>query len=92
MVTSNQKVAEVVKLYVRQNKSHVIVIRMMQKKYSEDDRITKLQVHWLVNRYQQTESVEDCQHSNSCNSKKRDLTSLKRKWTSRYRFGVYLDW
>ena len=43
----------------------------MKKKYSEDDRVTKLQEHWLVNRFQQTGSVEDCQHNNSGNFKKR---------------------
>ena len=43
----------------------------MQKKYSEDCRVTKLQVHQLVNGFQQTGSVEDCQHNNSGNFKKR---------------------
>ena len=42
----------------------------MQKNYSEDGRVTKLQVHWLVDRFQQTGSVEDCQHNNSGNFKK----------------------
>ena len=37
------------------------------EKYSEDDRVAKLQIHWLVNRFQQTGSVEDCQHNNSRN-------------------------
>ena len=49
---------------------------MMQKNYSEDGRVTKLQVHRLVNRFQQTGSVEDCQHNNSGNFKKR-LNVLK---------------
>ena len=40
------------------------------EKYSEDDRVTKLQVCRLVNRFQQTGSVEDCQHNNSGNFKK----------------------
>ena len=45
---------------------------MMQKKnYSEDGRVTKLQVHRLVYRFQQTGSVEDCQYNNSGNFKKR---------------------
>ena len=52
-------------------KTHVIVRRMMQKNYSEDGRVTKLQVHRLVSRFQQTGSVEDCQHNNSGNFKKR---------------------
>ena len=39
-------------------------------KYSVDDRVTKLRVHWLVNRFQQTGPVEDCQHNNSGNFKK----------------------
>ena len=30
------------------------------ERYSEDDMVTKLQVYWLVNRFQQTGSVEDC--------------------------------
>ena len=52
---------------------------MKQKKYSEDDRVTKLQIDRLDNRLQQTSSDEDSQHNNSGNFKKRDLTSLKRK-------------
>ena len=43
----------------------------MQKNYSEDDSVTKLKVHRLVYRFQQTGSVEDCQHNNSGNFKKR---------------------
>ena len=43
----------------------------MQKNYSEDGRVTKLQVHRLVYRFKQTVSVEDCQHNNSGNFKKR---------------------
>ena len=43
----------------------------MQKNYSEDDRVTKLQVHRLVNRFKQTGSFDDCQHNNSGNFKKR---------------------
>ena len=44
---------------------------MMQKNYSEDGRVTKLQVHQLVNRFKQTGSVEDYQYNNSGNFKKR---------------------
>ena len=43
----------------------------MQKNHSEDGRVTKLQVHRLVYRFQQTGSVEDCQHKSSGNFKKR---------------------
>ena len=64
MATSNKKAAEVVKLYF-ETKSPVTVIRMMQKKYLEDERLTMLQVHRLVNRFQQTGSVEDSRHNNS---------------------------
>lgn len=60
---SNQKAAEIVKLYF-ETKSPVTVIRMIQKKYPEDDRLTKLQIHQLVNRFQQTGSVEDSRHNN----------------------------
>ena len=38
---------------------------MMQKRYPEDDRLTKLQVHWLVDIFQQTGPVEDSKHNNS---------------------------
>ena len=69
MSTSNQKAAEVIKLYF-ETKSPVTVIHMIQKKYPEDDRLKKLQVHQLVHRFQQTRSVEDNQHSNSGNFKK----------------------
>ena len=44
---------------------------MVQENYSEDGRVTKLQVNRLVNRFQQTGSVEDCQQNNSGNFKKR---------------------
>ena len=43
---------------------------MEQKKYSEDDRVTKLQIDRLDNRLQKTGSDEDCQHNNSGNFKK----------------------
>ena len=43
----------------------------MQKNNSEDGRVAKLQVHRLVYRFQQTGSVENCQHNNSGNFKKR---------------------
>ena len=43
---------------------------MMQKKWPENDRVKKVQVHRLVNRFQQTGSVEDGQHNNSGNFKK----------------------
>ena len=48
-----------------ETKSSVTALSMMQKKYPEDDRLTKLLVHWLVNRFQQTGSVEDSEHNNS---------------------------
>jgi hypothetical protein len=64
MATSKQEAAEKVKLYF-ETKSPVTVIRMMQKKYPDDNRLTKLQVHWLVNIFQQTGSVEDSRHNNS---------------------------
>ena len=40
---------------------------MMQKNGSEDGRVTKLQVHRLVYRFQQTGSVEDCQNNSNAN-------------------------
>ena len=49
---------------------------MMQKNCSEDGSVTKLQVHRLVNRFQQTGSVEDCQHNNDANFK-RTLNVIK---------------
>ena len=61
----------------------------MQNKYSEDDRVTKLQVHRFVSRFQQTGPVEDCQNIKSGYFKKR-LDFIKRKRTSHCRFGVNL--
>ena len=76
-VGSNQKAAEVFKLYF-ETKSPVIVTHMMQKKYPEDERVTKLQVHLLFYKFQQTESVEYSQH-NTVAILKGDLTPLKHK-------------
>ena len=48
-------------------------MRMMQTKFSEDDRVTKLEVHWFVNIFQQTGSVEYFQHNNN------DIIFLKKR-------------
>ena len=53
MATSSKKAAEVVKLYF-ETKSPVTVIRRMQKLYPEDERLTKVQIHRLVKRFEQT--------------------------------------
>ena len=57
-MTSNQKAAEIVKLIFK-TKSQKTVIRMVKKKYPDDARLTKLQIHRLVITFQQTGSVED---------------------------------
>ena len=46
---SNQKTAEVDKLYF-ETKSPITIIHMMLKKYPRDDRLTKHKVHRLFNR------------------------------------------
>ena len=52
MATSNQKVVEVVKLYV--DKISCYCHTHDAEKYSENDMVTKLQVHPLINIFQQT--------------------------------------
>ena len=64
MATSNQKAADVVKLYF-ETKSPVTVARMMRKTYSKDARLTKQQVYRLVNKFQQTGSAGDSRHNNN---------------------------
>ena len=73
MAASNQRVADVVKLYVL-----CFCHAHEAEKKSEDDRVTKLQIYWLVNRFQQTGKVDDCLHNNINNFKKR-LDVFKRK-------------
>lgn len=58
MDISKQKAAEVVKLYFETH-SPVKVIRVMRKGHPSDTKLTKLQVHRLVRRFQQTGSEED---------------------------------
>ncbi len=41
------------------------VIRTTQKPYPGDERLSKMQIHRLVRRFQQTGSVEDMRHANS---------------------------
>ena len=36
----------------------------MQKLYPEDERLTKVQIHRLVKRFEQTGSVQDNRHNN----------------------------
>ena len=75
MATSNQKAAEVVKLY-HETKFPVTVNRKMKNKYPDDDRLTKVQVVKLVKivvklvkRFEHTGSDEDKRHKNSGRSR-----------------------
>lgn len=61
---SNQKAAKVVQLYFKTH-SPVTVIRVMRKRHPLDNKLTKLQVHRLVRRFQQTGSVEDTRLKNT---------------------------
>ena len=63
MEMSGQKAAEIVQLYF-ESRSPISVIRMMQKRYPGEDKLSKLQVCRLVKRFQLTGSVEDGRHSN----------------------------
>ena len=63
MEMSRQKAAEIVQLYF-ESRSPISVIRMMQKRYPGEDKLSKLQVCRVVKRFQLTGSVEDRRHSN----------------------------
>lgn len=65
MDISKQKAAEVVKLYFETH-SPVKVIRVMRKGHPSDTKLTKLQVHRLVRRFQQTGSEEDARLKKHC--------------------------
>ena len=49
----------------------------MKKKYPDDVRLTKLQMHRLVLRFKQTRSVIDSRQKNSGRSRSRRLDEIK---------------
>ena len=57
-MTSNQKAAEIVKLIFKTISPRTVMC-MVTKKYPDDARLTKLQMHRLVITFQQNGSVED---------------------------------
>jgi hypothetical protein len=59
-----EKCTEVVKLYY-ESYSPVRVIRSMQKRYPEDGKLSKMQVHRIVKRFEQSGSVIDRRHGNT---------------------------
>lgn len=61
---ANPKAAEVVQLYFETH-SPVTVIRVMRKRHPLDTKLTKLQVHRLLRRFQQTGLVEDTRLENT---------------------------
>ena len=63
MQMSRHKAAEIVQLYL-ESRSPISVIRMMQKRYPGEDKLSKLQVCKVVKRFKLTGSVEDRRHRN----------------------------
>ena len=49
----------------------------MKKKYPDDARLPKLDMHRLVIRFQQNESVEDSHQKNSDGQRSRGLDNIK---------------
>ena len=64
MLLSKQKAVEVVQLYFESH-SPTTTIRVMQKRYPGDEKLSRYQIHRIVNRFKQTGSVEDGRHANN---------------------------
>lgn len=58
------KCTEVVKLYY-ESYSPITVIRSMKKRYPNEEKLNKMQVHRIVKRFEQTGSVGDTRHANT---------------------------